>query len=133
MGKAAREANRLKEQAAIATDFAALATRKFVVAGIEVQATEIATQYGPSQGAVVIFHMADGQAHEAAILDIIGVINLINGVTNVFAQGQGGRPQMAADDLPVGVDGDIPETAPDGLPLQDGPLTVTPSGLILPG
>lgn len=117
MGKAAREAHRLQDMANIAADLDGLATRPYIVAGIEVQAVGIRHQLGPTQGAAIIFHMADGTTHPPAIIDIVGLVNLIAGTSGVFSQGPA-VPEPLADAAD-----DTPDSTPE---------TATASGLILP-
>jgi hypothetical protein len=124
MGKKARIDRRLAEQAAIAEDLSDLTVRQYLTAGIEVQPVGIRTQFGPTQGVAVIFHMKNGESHQPAIIDVVGAMQLIAGISMIFAGTQGASPP----EPPVGPDADSPAEATP----TSAETTTTASGLILP-
>ena len=124
MSKQSREQRRLAEQAAMAQDLSDITVRQFLVAGIEIQPVGIRTQFGPTQGVAVIFHMKDGTTHPPAIIDVIGAMQLMAGVSGVFAGPQG---PAAPEPLAVATDN---TTSPE--PDSTIPEQHTPIGLILP-
>lgn len=122
MSKQARRDNKLAEQAAIAGDISAMASRKFQVAGVEIMPATIRTSMGPAQGATIIIHMADGRKLEPFTLDPIGIIALIAGTSTVLA-GAGQEPPA-----PEPLAGEQPAT----LATLNQEPTILPSGLIVP-
>jgi len=108
----------------MAQDLSDLTVRQFLVQGIEVQSIGIQSQFGPTQGVAVIFHMKDGTSHPPAIIDILGAVRLIAGVSGVFAGPQG---PAAPEPLAVAADSTTDDDATSPSPEQQ-----TPSGLILP-
>jgi hypothetical protein len=114
MGKQAREARRLAEQAGIATDLSMLQTRPFLLAGVEIAQVNMMTPLGNSPGAKVIFHMQNGDVHPPIILDPIAALNVIASIASTIL----GHPAP-------GTPGANTEPEPQPEP------TITESGIIL--
>lgn len=120
MGKAAREARKLAEQAKLATDLNALKSRPLLLAGLEAMPVGIVTQYGPTIGAQLTFHMQNGDTHGPIILDAITAMTVIAAITTTLTQG---RP------------GPEPPGPAEAQPTSGEPPTLdnqTPSGIIIP-
>lgn len=145
MGKAAKQAANLKkaqEMAAIAQDLSDLKDRHFIVVGIQIDPVTVRTQFGPVQGCTLIFHMKDGTQREPVILDPVGSIQAIAGISATLV-GQG-RP---APEPPAGqctepdcwrcrqqtaVDGEPHDTPEVGSEPPHPDTARTASGLFLP-
>lgn len=131
MGKQARIARQLQEQAQIATDLNMLKTRPFLMAGLEAEPVNMMTQLGNTPGVRVTFHMQNGTAHDPIILDPIAALTVIAAIaSSIVPQGRPG-PEPHGDPTPedlVGVD----KTAYQDDPTTTEPSGVSPGGIILP-
>jgi hypothetical protein len=123
MGKAAREARQLAEQAGMAADLGMLKLRPMLIAGFGCDAIEMMTPQGKTPGCQLTFHMQNGDTHGPIVFDPVLAMTLIAHMTNALTGAfQAPDPPVPADqatDLPVD---------PNQLTLDN----ITPSGLIVP-